>query len=259
MSLPDIYTDAILAGDTIRSRWQDTALRANVEAAFLTGIPGGLPQEPAAAIWRQVGTPDDEFRRFLQVAQRAALKPVCLEFLEDKFSARNFTKYSLANLAFKQGVDKNKHIFVEREKIIDFAQADGKRMKDVTTLWGASLSDFHREFLCSVFPQMSGAVIDISDWLKAGGSGPKEFYVGILSLAVSHIVLFEDFDLLESEMGFVHEVVMPAYEEVEKRFGLKPMIVRISEQGEHAADEYWWCYAQDTRETVHALQSKNSS
>ena len=42
-------------------------------------------------------------------------------------------------------------------------------------------------------------------------------------------------------------IVLPAFSEVEKYFGVKPVIVKISKPREHENDPFWWSYSKDTR------------
>lgn len=63
-------------------------------------------------------------------------------------------------------------------------------------------------------------------------------------------IYFDDFDLLDEEVGFINEIVLPAFEEVQKEFGVKPLIVKISKNGEHEKDPFWWCYSKKSREVM---------
>ena len=71
-----------------------------------------------------------------------------------------------------------------------------------------------------------------------------------MALAICHVVWFDDFDLLDSETAFTNEIVLPAFEEAQARFGVKPLIVRISDPGEHQRDPFWWCYSKAAKEFV---------
>src|SRR3989338_4487338 len=118
------------------------------------------------------------------------------------------------------------------------------------TLWGEPLVDFHHWFLCEVFPLMKGKAVDIYDWTKKHGSTPREYYPALLAFALTHYILFDDYDLLAAEDEFTTDAVLPAFKKIEAEFGLRPLVVKISKRGEHAADQYWWCYAKGTREII---------
>lgn len=246
----DIYTPIEEAGELIRKRWADINLRKKVEEQLGSDIPEILKKGPHGMIWRQIGTPDREFERFLELNKTANLKPLCFEYIQDKFSARNFTKYGLTNLPIKTGVDKNLKTIITRKKIIDFKDAEKKRMFELTTLWGENLVVFHNNFLKKIFPVMEDSIFDISEWVKNKGGMPKNYYSAILSLAICHLVFFDDFDLLDTETNFINEIVLPAIKDVENIFGIKPIIVKISKPGEHQQDPFWWCYSEKANDIL---------
>lgn len=243
----NIYTPIEEAGELIRKRWLDKDLLKKVEDKFNGDIPEILKDGNCGMIWRQIGTPDMEFERFLELCRKANLKPVCFEYTEDKFSARSFTKYALTNLVFSKGTDKNLKNIVAKEKIIDFKDAEKKRICDLVTLWDENLVEFHHFFLQAIFPIMENRVIDLSQWIKRNKELVQNYYFLVLSFAVCHTVYFDDFDLLKEEDDFTNEIVLPAFKEVERYFGFKPIIVKISNIGEHEKDPYWWCYSKEAK------------
>jgi len=246
----EIYTPIEKAGELIRQRWVDEKLHKAVEKKLEGDIPEVLKDGPSGFIWRQIGTPDGEFERFLELCKKAELKPICLEYNQDKFAARNFTKYGLTRLCFKKGFNKKLETIVEKERIIDFKDAEKKKMCELKTLWGENLVDFHHFLMKKMFPEMDGRVEDISGWVKRNGGMPKNYYFKILSFAICHAVLFDDFDSLKSEENFTNEIVLPAFREVEKYFSVKPIIVKISKKGEQEKNPCWCYYSHETKEII---------
>ena len=246
--MDDIYTPIEEAGEIIRKRWADEGLHKKVEDRLNGDIPEIMKNRPHGLIWRCICTPDGEFERFLELCKKANLEPIGFENSQDKFYSGNFTKLGLTNLVFSQGINKNSQHFVVKEKIIDFTTINGKkRMCDLKTLWGESLVDFHHFFLQAMFPIMKNGIIDMFEWFKKKGGSPEKYYFSVLSLAICHTVYFDDYDLIESEDSFIKENVLPAFEEVKKYFGIKPIIVRIARVGEHKRDPYWWCYSKEAK------------
>lgn len=250
LELKDFYTPAKEAGEIIHERWQNKELRKTIEERYGKNIPKEILYGHHGVLWRQIGTPDREFARFLDLAEEANIEPICLETVEDKFVKENFTKLGLTNLPFMTGLTKNEKTIAEKIKIIDFDQTVGKRLCDIKTLWGESLVDFHHWFLCAVFPVMKNRVVGIYKWIKNNGATPREYYPAVMAFALCHYVLFDDYDLLVAEDEFTKETVLPAFKKIEAEFGLRPLIVKISKPGEHAADPYWWCYAKETRDIM---------
>src|SRR3989338_2263073 len=250
LNLKDFYTPAKEAGQIIREHWQNKELRKTIEERFGAGIPHEVLGSPHGVLWRQICTPDHEFARFLDLAKEANIEPLCFESVEDKFVADNFTKLGLTNLPFMTGVAKNGKTIAAKVKIIDFNESGGKRLCDVQTLWGEPLVDFHHWFLCEVFPLMKGKAVDIYDWTKKQGSTPREYYPALLAFALTHYILFDDYDLLAAEDEFTADAVLPAFKQIEAEFDLRPLVVKISNPGEHEADQYWWCYSKETRDIM---------
>lgn len=248
----DIYTPIEEAGEIIRKRFVDKDLRKKVEEKLDSDMPEILKEGNCGMIGRCIGTPDREFERFLELCKKANLKPVCFEYIDDRFFSGNFTKYGLTSLPFSYGVDKNLKTITKREKIIDFEYTKGKilRMCDLKTLWGENLVDFHHFFLQEMFPIMKEKIVDTSDWFSKSANGAKNYYTKVLSLAICHFVLFDDFDLLEEENDFVDKVVLPIFNEIKEYFGIKPIIVKISDVGEHERDPYWWSYSKKAKEIM---------
>jgi hypothetical protein len=248
----DIYTPIEEAGEIIRKRWANKNLREAVEKKLHGDIPEILKNGPQGVLGRCVCTPDMEFERFLELCNKAVLKPVGFEYVKDKFYHGNFTKYALTNLPFSSGLDKNLKNIVRREKIIDFEYAKGKtlRMCDLKTLWGENLVDFHHFFLQKMFSVMKDRVIDTSDWFPKTANRTESYYNLVLLLSLCHIVLFDDFDLLKEEDEFTNKIVIPIMGKVENDFGFKPIIVKISKVGEHDKDPFWWCYSEKAKRVM---------
>jgi hypothetical protein len=238
----DIYTPIEEAGDLIRKRWADTALRAAVVARLGGDIPEILNDGPSGLIFRQICTPDGEFLRFEKLCEEAQVKMACLEYVNDKFHSGNITKYALGDLAFFNHMGKNGQTSVRKERIINFNDSGGKMLSEIKTSWGESLVDFHHHFLRTLVPATKDRIFDISEWVHRHGHTPQGYYPALLSFAISHVIYFDDFDLLQSETGFIDEVVLPAFKAVEHMYGLK-----ISGVGEHDRDPYWWCYSTEAR------------
>jgi hypothetical protein len=247
LDLKDFYTPAKEAGRIIQERWQNAELRKAVEDKFGNSVPKEILDGPNGVLWRQIGTPDREFARFLDLAKEANIQPMCFETVEDKFVKENFTKLGLTNLPVMTGLTKDGKTIAEKVKIIDFNQTREKRMCDIKTLWGEPLVDFHHWWLRTIFPVMENRVVDIYKWIKNNGATPEEYYPAVMAFALCYYILFDDYDLLAAEDEFTLNAVLPAFKKIETEFGLCPLIVKISKPGEHTADPYWWCYAKETR------------
>lgn len=250
IDLGDFYTPIKEAKRIIQKRWENKQLQRTVEKRFSNDIPNEVSDVPSGVIWKHIGTPDREFARFLDLTTQVGVKPLCFEYTEDKFVARNFTKFELANLPFTTGLNKNGKTMTKREKIINFDHAEGRRLCDLKTLWGESLVDFHHWFLCALFPIMKGRVVDVYEWTKRHGSTARERYQSVMTLALTHFILFDDYDIFAGEDTFTLDVVLPSFKKVEAEFDLRPLVVRISKPNQYMIDPYWWCYSKETKDIM---------
>lgn len=75
----------------------------------------------------------------------AGLKPLCLEYLDDKFVAENIDKYYLCKMFFYGGAGRNGGINLSTMKVINFNDSQGKRIGGLETVGGNSLENFHHK------------------------------------------------------------------------------------------------------------------
>lgn len=95
----------------------------------------------------------------------------------------------------------------------------------------------------------------MSDWAKAV-SGAHFDYVRLLALFVTDGILFENFRTDdEHEIAFTHGRTIPAFEKVERMFGVRPLIVRLFTD-EEVADPKWWRYPDELYPVTKALLRK---
>lgn len=233
-----MYSTLEEAGKEILRRWSDLSLRKKVEE-FLADVPEALGQGPCAVMYRQITTPNTEFHHFLHMAKQINLTPVSLEYLEDKFVTTNSCKLSWGKMAFYQGRNRNGEAIFYYKIIIDFFKSDGKKFKEIKTLWGESFVDFHHRIL-GANPSCI-KILDFSSWYKKRGGNATDYYPYILSLFICHGILFENFLMYGKESKFTHEIVKPSFKKVEEYFGVKPLIVPLVPHDE-VSDKYWWCY-----------------
>jgi hypothetical protein len=140
---------------------------------------------------------------------------------------------------------------VTREKIINFEGAEGKRLSELTTLWGEPLVDFEHYFLTYFHPGMEGRTVDISDWLAKIGRKPGLYYERVMAFSIAHFVYLEDFDL-SGEESFTRDIVIPAFKNLKQKYGVQPLIVKISTPQDYIADPFWWCYSKRAKAVVDA-------
>lgn len=229
-----IYTPAAEAIEELKRRQSDLTLATLPDAPAILG-------KGNAMMVRHLITPNYELRRFVSIADGLELKPVFLEYSEDKFTSNNDLKYHLAMMYFYAGQDRNGGPRVETINVIDFNTSNGKRFCDVQTLWGEALPTFHHQLFTRSFPQYADAVVDISDWFKANGGSSSSYYEALLTFAVRRCILFDNFSLSGLEYEFTKNIFLPAFVAVCEKWNLKPLIVAL-EPTEIEGDRFWSYY-----------------
>ena len=111
--------------------------------------------------------------------------------------------------------------------------------------------EFHHEIFFRSFPQLTKEknIFDVSDWIRKHGETPREYYRTFLSLLVKHAIQLENFMLDERELSFTKEIFLPAFIEVYKETGVKPLIVAL-EPTEIEGDKFWTSYPYQDRSYV---------
>lgn len=240
LDISHIYTPLSVAKEEIRRRWADKDLRKKVEE-FFGVVPEAFQDGLNAALFRFVATPNLECALAQDMASLADLNFVFMEFLNDKFCTRNADKVHLGRMSFFDDKNNRQAETGSRKKVIDLVQSEGVRFKDMKTLDGGSFVDFHHNLF-----QMKGddlRTFDVSHF-KTNGETALEVYMKVFSLFVCHGILFENYflDIDPDERRFTKEVIVPVFEIVHKKFGVKPLIVPIVTNKDE--NTFWQYYPQ---------------
>lgn len=236
-----VYTPLSEALRLLDERRKDKELVAKVEKLLKGDIPEILKNKKCAILHRNIATPNYESRRFIAIAKENNLHPVFFEYQDDKFTARNIFKHSLAQLHIPTKPGKKNGFTVERITIIDFNKHGSKKLKEIKTLWGESLVDFHRKlFSAHKYDIKDFDIYEGSNWYKNNGGKASEYYTKFFLILACFGILFENFLVSkDSEGEFTKNIVLPALENVLNLVGLKPLIVPI-EPIDMETDNYWY-------------------
>lgn len=199
-----------------------------------------LEERPYAVLARYVQTPNLETERFVALARSVGLTPLVTESYEDKFVSGNSLKRALARMPIIASIDYRGRPVVRKVTVADIQASDGHRLSEVATLWGQALIDFHHE-LVRGSPLVAGIErYDTSAWSRRHGRQARDYYTELLSV-YTRAVLFETFLLSDEERAFTTGVVIPAFDSVCRRTGLRPLICRL-DPPEQEGDRCWLCY-----------------
>ena len=250
-----MYVSLEEAKEEVWKRWNDVELHQKV-LEYVGELPKGFGHEPWAVMVRHIATPNFEFIRFSELAQKTGLKPRCQEYTGDKFCTWNPDKLLLGKIAFFHGKGKRNGDKITSHQVIAFQNADGKSLQAIKTVWGESLIGFHHSLVSAKLPDFE--VSDITGWYRKMGSRPEFFYHRLLALFICNGILFENFLGEGEEEVFTRTIVIPAIQRVKNHFGLKPLIVRLL-PAVSEADQYWCWYPGHLEAEVKALLAGRQS
>jgi hypothetical protein len=230
-SVDDLILTPLEAAAELARRREDPTLIKNVEEYLAGDIPDYFKNGPILYLARHVVTPNFETLRFIHLMQHLGFKTVISQDSKGLFVTQNQVKHALGKLPICRRVTQKEgkiHEQYQNVTVIDFNAADGKIFSEITTLWGERLVDFHTRLFNELGVEVTETPDD-ADWLDRHHRGNLlEHYKHLLALFVAHGIFFENYNANdEHEAAFVKEVLRPACEFVEEKFGYRPLIVQI--------------------------------
>jgi len=237
-----IYSDQKTIISELNKRKNDIGLKKSVEAFWGEKFPDFLKHQTnqLAFFVRPTITPNMETRFFMDVVKDFGIEPLLLEF-PDLFVTINKSKYHLGKTHHFRNLQSGEKI-IEHKKHVDFNVWEGKLLTDVQTKEGINLQDLHHTWFYETFPNYTNKIIDISDWFYDIRTSYDYYYLGFLALGIFHGVIFENFILEDvRERQFFLEKVVPSFIEIERIFGIKPLISPILPLSNASLDR-WYHY-----------------
>ena len=249
-----VYTPLSEALRLLDERQKDPELMVKVEKLLKGDIPEILKNNKKCAIlFRQIATPNHESQFFCSLAKEYGLTPIIFEYFDDKFTSNNDFKHSLGQLRIHGCVNKKDNYPIEKITIINFNKYNGKKLKEVKTIWKEPLINFHRKlFEFYNYKAKDINFYDASFWFKKNGGEASGYYANFLLLFTCFGILFENFLLNENNDNngkFTKDVVLPAIEKVINLIGLKPLIVPITPI-DIEKDNFWISYYPDIKTLI---------
>jgi len=245
-----VYTPLSEALKLLNERQKDPVLMAKVEKLLHGNIPDICRKNKCGIMARQIATPNNENRMFISIAQENNLTPVFFEYFDDKFTSNNKYKHSLGRIHIYKGKDKKGNEKLEKINIIDFNKYNGKKLKDVKTLWGESLVDFHKK-LFKLYDLDGFYFYNELDWYKKNNEKSIDFYYNFFILLTCYGILFENYLISkDSEGDFTKNIVLTTIEKVVNLTGVKPLIVP-SEAFDLETDDFWICHLPKIKKEIH--------
>lgn len=210
-----------------------------------------------AVLSPHVATPNFELERFVALAASVRLKPLVLEFNQDKFVTCNPEKHALARMVFHAGTGRNGGPRNRVLTITDLNAADGMPIYQTTTTGGTGLVPFHHELLRSRPLLNDTDIVDGSPFFLAYPGGARQYYPDFFSHFVRHAILFESFLFATpSDHQFTTEIAIPAFQAATAKHSCQPLICRL-DPPESEGDPYWYHYPDELHAQV-AAKLKNA-
>ncbi|MFA6523977.1 MAG: hypothetical protein WC264_01010 [Candidatus Paceibacterota bacterium] len=239
-----VYTPLSEALRLLDERQKNPNLIKKIEELLNNDIPEPFKKKEKYGIsGKQVATPNHDAHWFIELTNNYNLKPIFYEYLDDKFTPNNGFKHSLGQIHLHEDrSDRKGNNIEEKITIVDFNKYSGKKIKDVLTLWGEPLVDFHKRLfeICG-YSKKDFIFYDGSDWLKRNGDIAENYYTKDLLLYICYGILFENFLLTGDEGKFTRDIFLPAFENIINITGVKPLIVPIPPM-DNEDDSHWISY-----------------
>lgn len=227
-SLYQINTPLQQAVDTIKKRRKDASLCKEISNFLKGDIPAHFTGSmPVFYLSRYIATPDYETLQYVEQVQKYNLPIIIGEDTTDIFTSHSSLKRNLVKLPIVTGTTKNGSGIVEYATMANFNTEQGKKMKEVMLFNGQNLPTFHNNLAKKLFPP-AVQIVDESAWVDAHSRGKLvKLYEDLLALFIVNGIMLECYE--PDEIGFLQEVVIPAYRTTKKRFGYTPLIVPLEE------------------------------
>lgn len=237
----EIYANFNSLQEELDKRWDDISLRKKVASFFGDDAISNVLEKQYAFQNKYIFSPNKELDNFIKLSDVLGLEKCLLEY-NGKFVSKNIEKYFLCKMYFTQGLNKNNTDIFISERVVDFNKYEGENMKNIDTLWGENLVDFHHKLVDLRYPGLSKNIISINEWFDRNNNVEGEWYTAFLALFVVNGILFENYLPEDPEENvFIMEKLKPSLLKIKDIFGVTPLIVPAVPIVE-GSDVHWRAY-----------------
>jgi len=146
---------------------------------------------------------------------------------------------------------------VKYSRVIKLNENEKRKFNEINTLWGENFVDFHHRILSQRITGLQ--LFDASPWYASKGGKAKESYQYFIALFLCHGILFENFITDGREREFTLLVAKPSIEKIEKRFGLKPLLIQLALENDLNERYYPEDMASEVLRCLSKCKAKDSS
>lgn len=256
LRLENFYTPLAEAKKEIQRRRKDKNLRKKINKFLKSDILDHFGKNPRAVFCRYVLSPNFEFKYFLSIAKMAELKPLALQYSDDKLVAKNTPKYYLCKMFFYDGDGKRGGEKMDTLRVVNLNKWEGKKLCNVQTLNNENLVVFHNNLLKKTIANKKYEIFDFSDWFNEKKKLLKRYYyLHYLALFVCNGVLFENFLTNKEEIQFTKNKVIPSFNKIQKMFGVKPLIFPLNSIKSEESPS-WFYYSNRIKKEINNTNKK---
>ena len=251
-----IYVSLDEAREELKKRWNDLELRRKIEKELGDKFLPPFHDVPRAVFNHQICTPDNGLTFFYYCSKYIGAEPLAWENSNDLFVSFNEEKKGLGRLRVITNDGKKATV-----DIMNFHENEKRKLNECVLKNGKKLIDFHHELFnhchCNV-----EIYDDDPKWLEDVSDVSRYYYLTFLHF-IAHGVLFERFILSpeedKKEAIFTNEVILPIFEKIKRKFGIKPLIVRLyPENQSEEEDFFWWCYPSNVNDYIIQYAKENN-
>lgn len=225
----EIYTDVDDCNDRIEA--QTCPALVNEVKAFSgldSALSAALAERPAI-LFRHLATPSRETERFLEIAGHLERSALLMTYTDDWFTpAQNPYKRRLGKLRIESHAGSYTNV-----SVISFGESVNARLRDIRCVDGTPLVQFHSTLASEILPPFP--VVDMNGFMSGE---PRAYYERIFALFTCMGVLVESYVRESYEGPFIDDIILPAFEATQERFGCRPIITRLLPIGSEI-DPYW--------------------
>lgn len=221
-----IHTELNDAVFRITERRKDNRLVKEIESYLGHDVPSHFQQnKPVFYLSRYVATPDYETLFYIEQVKKYDCPIIIGEDSKDKLTSHSSLKRNLLKLPVVTGESKNGEGIIQCRRVSDMNAEQGKTMDEAELINGEPLINLHHYLAKQLLPK-NIQIVDESEWVNRNFRGKLvQLYEQMLALFITHGIMMEIYE--PYEIDFMENVVLPAMESTEKRFGYKPLLAPL--------------------------------
>jgi hypothetical protein len=174
---------------------------------------------------RHIATPNYEALHFIEIAKQYKLPAIIGQDRLGKFVSINPLKKTLVKMPVLSSMQRHGDEIYEYFTLAKINEIEGKLFDTIITQFDEPLVEFHNSLIKEIYPDIL-VIADEHDWINnRPRHNLQSQYEYLFTLMTSYGVMFESFP--PEEYDFFLTIVYPAYQNVVRKFDIKPLLVEL--------------------------------